>query len=196
MNKFNEVYVKIIMEANNFEKETQINRKISKDTFKEFIGKKFISAHCNINRNKPLKENEFLIVRGIIEDIKIESIYNSWRVAPIWNEEAQKYGQFDTCNIECKRKMDCSPEKFEEMLKESFPGEVDYSASFPDLHSRVDYPETIDYLAPDNGQSDDEIKKMMIDVAIKHIKKENIELLKEREKIDQKILKLNKFLGE
>lgn len=197
MNKFNEVYAKIIMEANDFKNEnSELKIKINKDAFKEFIGKKFISASCNINRNKSLKENKFFIIRGTIEDIKIDKItHNYWKVTPIFNKEAQEYGTFAMTYISGQRLKDCTPEKLEEALKNKFSGKVDYSASFPDPHSSVDYPETISYLAEDNGQSDDEIKQLMINVAFKNLKKEKIRLLKERDRINQKILKFNKFLG-
>ena len=200
MNKFNEVYAKIIMEANDFENENseskiQINRKINKDSFKEFIGRKFITAHCNVDRKKSLKEQKFSILRATIKDINIEKIsYNFWKVKAIFDK--QGYFIFDTTYLSADKLKDCTPDKFEEMLKKRFSGHVDYSESYPDPHSSIDYPETIDYAAPDNGQSDDEIKKMMIDVAFENLKKEKIKLLKERDRINQKILKFNKFLGE
>jgi hypothetical protein len=171
LDKFIEVYAKIILEANdnNLKMDSMNNSlKINKDSFKNFIGRKFISAYCKVNRKKSLIENEFIIIRGSIEDIEIKHMYNSWEVKPIFNKEAQRYGQFDTSYIKNKRLSDCTPEKFEEMLKKNFSGEAHYSKSFQDPYaSSVRFPEEVTYNAPDDGQSDEEIKQMMIDVVPK-----------------------------
>ena len=113
MNAFNEIYNKIIIEANELENTNNYNT--YKKAFNQFIGKKFITGYLKIDRTKNINENKFIIKRATIKDIKIEKDNHRYSIIAIFDNPKFRTNLFNISGI---RLRDCTPEKFAEKLKQ------------------------------------------------------------------------------
>lgn len=212
MNKFEEIYNKIISEANGLEtpeaetpeaetpeaensEETTSKApktiKAVKDTFKEFIGKKFIHAQVVVDRKRNIDKNKFWIERSFIKDIKIEKFNKSWNVDVIFDNK-----DFESIDLYTKRMKDCTPEALERRLENRFDGHVFYQKEHEDPHSWAPYPEMANYWDFDRGQSDDEIKEILKKEIIPGVLEDKEKLLEDLKELNEKIKQINIFLGK
>ena len=209
MNKFDEIYKKIISEANynidkneklseDNKKKSSIVKKIEDEFKNHFIGRKYICAWCSPNKKKSINE-QIEIKRGTIIDINVElnkvlsNERGYWVVEAIFDNNED----IDRCVLSEDKLKDLTIEKFEKTLKETFSGKVQYyKKSYDDGPggSGTEFPESVVYKAPDNGQTDEEIIKMIKSIASKNLLIEKQKLLKEREIINKQLQNIDIFL--
>lgn len=210
MNKFDEIYKKIISEANqnideneklseDNKKKSSIVKKIEDEFKNHFIGRKYIYAWCSPNKKKSINE-QIEIKRGTIIDINVElnkvlsNERGYWVVEAIFDNNED----IDRCVLTEDKLKDLTIEKFEKTLKETFSGKVQYyKKSYDDGPggSGSEFPESVVYKAPDNGQTDEEIIEMIKSVASKNLLIEKQKLVKEREIINKQLQNIDIFLG-